>query len=420
MSARRDLSIYREKWTNRTNRTARTKLSHHPVQSKIMPMRDRTGFLSYVHADDQAEGGRIKQLASDLGDQYAMISGEPINIFVDRDDLVWGDNWREKIDASLNSGLFFIPVITPRFFESTECRRELQTFVRSADSVGARELILPLVYVNVPSLSDESPGDEAAALIKTFQWEDWRDLRFEDRASGTYRRGVARLAQRLVDANQRVIAEDFRASKTQTPTDASIDGDEEELGLIDLLALGEEAMPRVVEAMNDINSEIVAIGNLAQEAAEDMQRSDQEGKGFAAKSAISKRLAQDLSGPADRILTLANTYSASLYDADRGVTTLIRRAPEEVKANPSEKSMWVTLAQGITQLATTANQGIAGIHGLAESIETTESMSRDLRPVARKIRQGLTIISEGAAVINEWKRLVDQASAIIESTQDSA
>lgn len=379
-------------------------------------MRDRTGFWSYVHADDQAEGGRVKQLASDLADQYAMISGEPINIFVDRDDLVWGDNWREKIDASLNSGLFFIPVITPRFFQSTECRRELQAFVRSADSLGARELILPLVYIDVPSLSDESPNDEAVVLVKTFQWEDWRDLRFEDRTSSAYRRGVARLAQRLVDANQTIITEDLRASETATPLDVSSDDGEEEPGMLDLLALGEEAIPRMAAAINDLTPEIETIGNLAQKAVEDIQRSDQQGKGFAARLAISRKLAQDMSAPADRILSLANTYTASLYDADRGVTTFIRHEPEEIKTDPSAKDVWATFAQSITELAAFTNEAVVGIQALTEGLEIAESMSRDLRPVARKIRQGLIIISEGAAVINEWKRLVDETSATIESS----
>jgi hypothetical protein len=55
-----------------------------------MPARE--GFWSYVHADDVAEGGRIRRLANDLKEQYALISGESIEIFVDRDALAWGDD----------------------------------------------------------------------------------------------------------------------------------------------------------------------------------------------------------------------------------------------------------------------------------------------------------------------------------------
>jgi hypothetical protein len=60
---------------------------------------------------------------------------------------------------------------------------------------------------------------------------------------------------------------------------------------------------------------------------------------------------------------------------------------------------------------------MASITGLVESVERTESISRDLRPPGRKIRQGLTIITEGSTIINEWRRLADEASEEIESSE---
>jgi TIR domain len=372
-------------------------------------MSARKGFWSYVHDDDQAENGRIRQLAADLQDQYALISGESIEVFVDRSELAWGDNWREKIDDSLNSGLFFIPVITPRFFRSTECRRELQTFVRSAENLGVRELILPLVYVDVQALSEESPIDEAVTLVKTFQWVDWRDLRFEDRASGVYRRGVADLAQRLVDANQRIIAEDLRTSRSGVASPPPIaESDDEEPGTLDLLATAEDAMPRLVITINDIGPVLTQIGALLEAATADIQRGDKQGKGFAARLTVSKKLAQDLSGPADRLLELANSYTASLYDIDRGITRIFQQAPEEIRADPSQKSTWTTFANVIKQLADTTNQSMSLARALATNIEPIESMSRDLRPAARKIRQALTILAEGSDVMNEWKKSAEE------------
>jgi TIR domain len=378
----------------------------------------RTGFWSYVHADDLAEHGRIKQLAADLADQYALIGGESVEIFVDRNDLVWGDNWREKIDASLESGLFFIPVITPRFLLSTECRRELQTFVRSAENLGVRELILPLVYADVPALSEELPEDEAVLLVQTFQWEDWRDLRFEDVTSSSYRRGVARLARRLVDAGQQVIAQEPKVPVAPDQAETPADGDEEELGTLDLLVIAEDAMPRLATTLNDLLPEIELVGQLAQKAAEDIQRSDQQGKGAAGRLAVSRKLAQDLASRANRILELANTYTTLLYDVDRGITTVIRQAPEEIKSDPSERGQWNTFSEVITSLAATTNESMEGIRGLTDNLEKAEAVSRDLRPPVRNLRKGLTILAEGTAVIDEWKRLTDEASIIIGSAQE--
>jgi len=66
------------------------------------------GFWSYVHKDDKTESGRISQLARDVVAQYEMITGEAIELFLDRDSLEWGDEWQAKVDASLASVAFFI------------------------------------------------------------------------------------------------------------------------------------------------------------------------------------------------------------------------------------------------------------------------------------------------------------------------
>jgi TIR domain len=370
-------------------------------------MAGRVGFWSYVQDDDAAERGRVRQLASDLQEQYALISGEPIEIFVDRDAIAWGDDWREQIDSSLASILFFMPVITPRYFQSAQCRRELQEFARGAERLGVRELVLPLVYVDVPALREESPTDEAIALVKTYQWVDWRDLRFEDVTSGAYRRAVAGLGQRLVDANRRVLAEE--PPPPEATGAAEVPGPDETPGTLDVLAAGEEALPRLGETLTAIGSEIQTVGNLAQQAAEDIQRGDQQGKGFAARLAVSRRLALDLAAPAERILELANSYTTSLYEVDSAMRIIIAQAPAETKDNPAAKAGWDQISTGVTDLANITNQAVPATQGLVDSMTGTESISRDLRPPIQKLRQGLTILTEGASVINEWKRLVDEA-----------
>ncbi len=151
-------------------------------------MANLQGFWSYVHADDQAEAERISRLARDVAGQFEMLTGESLALFLDRDAVKWGEDWRDKIDSSLASVAFFIPVMTPRYFMSPECRRELQFFARRATNLGIKELVLPLLYVDVPALHDETATDDLIALVRTFQWEDWRELRFAELTDEGYRR----------------------------------------------------------------------------------------------------------------------------------------------------------------------------------------------------------------------------------------
>jgi hypothetical protein len=59
-------------------------------------------FWSYVHLDDDAEGGRVTGLARDVKRQYELLTGESLTLFLDRDALKWGDDWRAEIGASLS------------------------------------------------------------------------------------------------------------------------------------------------------------------------------------------------------------------------------------------------------------------------------------------------------------------------------
>ncbi len=52
---------------------------------------------------------------------------------------------------------------------------------------------------------------------------------------------------------------------------------------------------------------------------------------FAARLIIARRLAQELSEPAERILALTNRYTRALYDVDAGVRAIINNAPRELR-----------------------------------------------------------------------------------------
>ena len=111
------------------------------------------GFWSYVREDDEAEGDRITQLARLIKDEYELQTADEIHLFIDTDEIQWGDAWRQVIEENLGAVAFFIPVMTPRYLLSSECRRELEFFARRARKGGFSELLLPLHYTNVSSLN---------------------------------------------------------------------------------------------------------------------------------------------------------------------------------------------------------------------------------------------------------------------------
>jgi len=362
-----------------------------------------SGFWSYVHADDEADGGRIGQLARDLVKQYEMLTAESIELFLDRDALEWGNRWRSEVDASLASVVFFIPVITPRYFRSAECRRELQFFARRAASLGVRELVMPLLYVDFPGLHAEPQFDDLITLVREFQWEDWTELRFADPASPDYRRGLDRLASRLVAANQEAERADVASTARQFTTDETND---DEAGVLDRLAEAEEALPAWTETLHVIGAQITEVSRLVNEATEQGQKSDRRGKGFAGRLVVLRQLSRDLADPASKLLELGNDFATQLHAVDDGIRTIIELAPNEAE-DPVNRRQICDFFNTVRHLSEESHKGLSALGQMIEAMAPTERMSRDLRPILREMRQGLTLMLEGREVTDEWIRLID-------------
>ena len=137
-------------------------------------------------------------------EEYNLLSGEPLQLFVDQESIAWGEEWRSRIDTALSQTTFFIPIITPRYFARPECRRELLEFAAKATSLGVEELVLPILYVEPSGFSTESP-DEAVILVAKTQYVDWRAVRLLEPSSRDYRVAVNGLARRLIEIARRVM-----------------------------------------------------------------------------------------------------------------------------------------------------------------------------------------------------------------------
>ncbi len=185
-------------------------------------------FMSYVHSDDKY--GRLTEFRERLSDEVRVQIGEEFLIFHDRKDIHWGQNWKKRIEESLDEVTFLIPIITPSFFNSPACSDELQRFLEREKELKRDDLVLPIYYVDCPLLNDEEKraGDELAQAIADHQYADadWRDLRFEPFTSPQVGKTLARLAVQIRDALDRVQASEKReapepdASVARRPADA--------------------------------------------------------------------------------------------------------------------------------------------------------------------------------------------------------
>src|SRR3954462_2804255 len=161
--------------------------------------------MSYVRLDDQHENGRLTQFRERLSGEVRIQAGESFEIFQDRNDIAWGQQWKERIDSTLDAVTFLIPVVTPAFFKSPACREELERFLKREETLGHKDLILPVYYIECVTLSNEAKRgqDPLATAIGARQYADWRELRFEPFTSPEVGKRLSGMAGQLVDALER-------------------------------------------------------------------------------------------------------------------------------------------------------------------------------------------------------------------------
>lgn len=363
------------------------------------------GFWSYVHSDDFAEKGRIIQLAKDVKQQYEMGTGDEIELFVDREDIKWGEAWHHAIDSRLTSVAFFIPIITPRFFHSSECRRELQTIAHHALKLGINGLVLPILYVDVDEFKNDETEDELIQLIKSLQWEDWTDLRFREVESEGYRRGVHNMVQFLIETNRR--SEQIDNENDEKLTSPAFDDDDDSLGIMEKLARFEEELKQLPNTLQSMTEDLDTITEIMKESTQNTRQSDQAGGGFGARLAILKRTAGKLKEPVENIWTKSNLYASQIHNVDVGYRIIIDRAISEVAENPDSKEQYCSLFESVRFMSEKSSQMTEAIQTSIEIFRKFEEYSRDMRPVVRRLNQGMTILVESSEVSKEWVKLIE-------------
>ena len=158
-------------------------------------------FMSYVRFDDAHEDGQLTAFRERLVGEIRIQTGHEFPIFQDRNDIAWGQNWRQRIEETLDEVTLLLVIVTPSLFHSPACRDEMARFRERERELRRTDLILPVYYVSAREMDDPDlrAADELASLLWSRQYADWRELRFEPLTSPVVRKQIAMLAIRMRD-----------------------------------------------------------------------------------------------------------------------------------------------------------------------------------------------------------------------------
>jgi hypothetical protein len=163
-------------------------------------------FFSYARFDDSRDNERLSQLRKRLETEVRAQTGEAFELWQDRTSIKWGEQWQERIDRAIDTLTFLIVIVTPSWFKSATCRGEFERFLRVERERGRADLILPIVYIDTPILSEALRGrddDPIAAELATRQLFRIDDIRHRKWMSSNIGIKVEQMAVAIRDALHR-------------------------------------------------------------------------------------------------------------------------------------------------------------------------------------------------------------------------
>lgn len=394
------------------------------------------GFLSYSHVDDEADEGRIRRLAKKIQSEYRVLTGQQLEIFVDRSDLRWGQKWKERIDGALQSTTFFIPVLSPSFFASNECRREFFEFFNTTRALGVPRYLLAIRYAPVDDLVAAS-SDQAKAIAAETQYKNWEELRLVDESSAEHRQAINDLAQELrqlmrevqaqpagdaAGPGKAVVARETVQSDQSASSSTSDGGDDDDPygDAPSALELAADLPARAAawnESLTGIKEASSRFNVILTNGSEDLAAVDKAGKPLAAKILVLRRIADELDAPTKDIEEAGEHYMKALLNLDPSFRAVAELGHAQTTATDKDRDALSTAQSSVRTMIEAGTQATASIRRAIQGGRDLARLSRDLRPALKRYETGSQNILDGQLIMEEWGKLLDAVSWPEESSK---
>jgi hypothetical protein len=157
-------------------------------------------FFSYKHTEQSLYWHeKVKDLLQGWLTQE--LGGINARIFMDREEIKTGQDWKDRLGIGLKHSKCLVPVWSPSYFQSPYCLSEWRAF-QQRETIAARKLIAPIRYHD---------GDFFPAEARKVQMADFRNLTSNvDPFWGT-RRAV------MVEDKIKLLAQDVATLVKQAP-----------------------------------------------------------------------------------------------------------------------------------------------------------------------------------------------------------
>ena len=346
-------------------------------------------FLSYVHDDDARSRGRMVQFAKDVAESYAYLFGFDIELFVDRDDIEWGDVWQDRLDTELSSVPFLMSMITPRYLRSDACRREVLQF-STADPAKAARRLLSIQWIDIDDVDVVPDTDPVLLRLKAAQWIDMTDKRLLAVGSPEYDREVEETARRLRRAisAHRSSAATRDGVGTRAGQEQQQDRDERSL---------DEVLPSLTALSGQIETDVNALKSAFDTVGSVMNANPMPPRlAPADMSREFSELGESLAAPVARVDDATESLGQHWHLLEKDIARLV-----DITENGPASPMVEEVRDSLRGLDRALDMGDTAL--VAGQLSMLGSISRHLQPLARAVGSTLTLMTGIKSAAQAWR-----------------
>ena len=143
------------------------------------PKRDEFDlFISYAHTDDRgAHAGKVTALVEAIKADYLRVTGTPLRVFFDTQEIRSMDDWEARILTGLRQSKMMVAILSPSYFASAYCLKEWEIYVETelAQALPG-EGITPIYVVRHPAFETDPVEEQLRHWIKDLrrrQYIEW-------------------------------------------------------------------------------------------------------------------------------------------------------------------------------------------------------------------------------------------------------
>lgn len=347
---------------------------------------DATLFVSYVHADNEHSRGRILQFMRDVQSTYHALYGYQVELFIDRDDILWGEQWQARLDRAVSETTFLVSFVTPRYLMSDACRAEVLTFSAAARADGDEKLLLPLQWIPTHGSDVVETDDPVRIALEASQYIDITALRRTELGGAAWDDTVEAVVERL----RRTI--EARVSR-RSSSSRSVDGQAERTIETPSLTIV-EAMVRVEEGQVALSEKVAAFQRDLEKVTQTLgSYSPPPGNSPSLIAASFRTLGQRVDSDAEALEKSTSALGQEWTGFNDSIQVIIDAASESPDLSEALRDSLASVAD---------LPEIVGLEEMQSMLQMFGALSADLRPMARAVTSALRLYTGIREAAQGW------------------